>query len=334
MGANLGTGSGPRQSEQAGAQARLEAMEEDIIAKSRALREANERIALLEKNIKELQQLLELKNLALAEMQNRAEAVQPVTSTVSVQPAATSPQPESGPEAVAVAQSPILPSTQLSSSGIEANDTEQAAASPASPQSADEPVEIAKPVQWGKLTPEPIQGTDAGARARPRDKGTGTIIDDLVANFEYLGGALVLLITGIVGVSMVRAPKSSSLFDSDEDGISNPDPSQPQGNAREAPMSPGANAAELAHEGKPTSLAERNPDGAALDRSDAQSIKIIKEESGEKNTHWHEIINKIDLARAYQEMDDKDAARQILQEVLQEGDARQQESARLMLGNL
>ena len=223
MGANLGTGSGPRQSEQAGAQARLEAMEEDIIAKSRALREANERIALLEKNIKELQQLLELKNLTLAEMQNRAEAVQPVAAAVSVQPAATSPQPESGPEAVAVAQPLILPSTQVSSSGIEANDTEQAAASPAdpaSPQSADEPVEIAKPVQLAKLTPEPIQGTDAGARARPRDKGTGTIIDDLVANFEYLGGALVLLITGIVGVSMVRAPKSSSLFDSDEDSIS------------------------------------------------------------------------------------------------------------------
>ena len=82
------------------------------------------------------------------------------------------------------------------------------------------------------------------------------------------------------------------------------------------------------------SLAERNPGGAALDRSDPQSIKIIKEESAERNTHWHEIINKIDLARAYQEMDDKDAARQILQEVLQEGDARQQESARLMLGNL
>ena len=106
------------------------------------------------------------------------------------------------------------------------------------------------------------------ARVPPARKGTGTIIDDLVANFEYLGGALVLLITGIVGVSMVRAPKSSSLFDSDEDSISNPAPSQPQGKAREAPMSPGANAAELAHEGKPASLAERNPGGAALDRSD------------------------------------------------------------------
>ena len=33
-------------------------------------------------------------------------------------------------------------------------------------------MEIAKPVQWGKLTPEPIQGTDAGARAA-RAKGDG-----------------------------------------------------------------------------------------------------------------------------------------------------------------
>ena len=30
-------------------------------------------------------------------------------------------------------------------------------------------MEIAKPVQSGKLTPEPIQETDAGARARPRE---------------------------------------------------------------------------------------------------------------------------------------------------------------------
>ena len=51
-------------------QDRVRAMEEDAIAKSRSLSEANERIALLEKNIKELRHLLELKNLALADMQH------------------------------------------------------------------------------------------------------------------------------------------------------------------------------------------------------------------------------------------------------------------------
>jgi pilus assembly protein FimV len=45
-------------------------------------------------------------------------------------------------------------------------------------------------------------------------------------------------------------------------------------------------------------------------------------------------MNKMDLARAYQEMDDKDAARQILHEVIREGDVGQQERARLILGNL
>ena len=37
-----------------------------------------------------------------------------------------------------------------------------------------------------------------------------------------------------------------------------------------------------------------------------------------RGTPWHEIVNKIDLARAYQEMGDRNAARQVLQEVMRE----------------
>ena len=40
-----------------------------------------------------------------------------------------------------------------------------------------------------------------------------------------------------------------------------------------------------------------------------------------EGAHWHEIATKIDLARAYQEMDDYDSAREILEEVVREGDA-------------
>ena len=69
-------------------QDRVNAMEEDAVAKSRSLSEANERIALLEKNIKELQHLLALKNLALADTQQTG-ATKPDATALPAPPAAT-----------------------------------------------------------------------------------------------------------------------------------------------------------------------------------------------------------------------------------------------------
>lgn len=49
---------------------------------------------------------------------------------------------------------------------------------------------------------------------------------------------------------------------------------------------------------------------------------------------WDEVTTKIDLARAYVEMEDPEAARVILQEVVAEGNASQQAEAREMLARL
>jgi len=57
-------------------------------------------------------------------------------------------------------------------------------------------------------------------------------------------------------------------------------------------------------------------------------------QSVEKSAQWHEIATKIDLARAYQEMGDNDGAKEILQEVLKDGDTEQQESAKAILESL
>ena len=43
---------------------------------------------------------------------------------------------------------------------------------------------------------------------------------------------------------------------------------------------------------------------------------------------------KFDLAKAYQEMGDKDGAREILQEVIKEGDPAQQAEAKLLLDSI
>jgi pilus assembly protein FimV len=53
-----------------------------------------------------------------------------------------------------------------------------------------------------------------------------------------------------------------------------------------------------------------------------------------KDDHWYDVQTKFDLAKAYQEMGDKDGAREILQEVLQEGDAEQKMAAQSVLSSL
>ena len=53
-----------------------------------------------------------------------------------------------------------------------------------------------------------------------------------------------------------------------------------------------------------------------------------------RDEHWHEVATKLDLAKAYQEMGDATGAREILEEVLAEGDAGQREAAQAMLDQL
>ncbi|MEO7726210.1 MAG: FimV/HubP family polar landmark protein, partial [Burkholderiales bacterium] len=55
---------------------------------------------------------------------------------------------------------------------------------------------------------------------------------------------------------------------------------------------------------------------------------------GAKDDHWYDVQTKFDLAKAYQEMGDKDGAREILQEVVKEGDAAQQTEAKQLLDTL
>jgi pilus assembly protein FimV len=49
------------------------------------------------------------------------------------------------------------------------------------------------------------------------------------------------------------------------------------------------------------------------------------------DARWQEVATKLDLAKAYEEMGDKDGARELLGEVIKEGDAAQQQQAKTML---
>ena len=55
---------------------------------------------------------------------------------------------------------------------------------------------------------------------------------------------------------------------------------------------------------------------------------------GDKDAHWYDVQTKFDLAKAYQEMGDRDGAKEILQEVIKEGDAEQQTEAKKLLETL
>ena len=49
---------------------------------------------------------------------------------------------------------------------------------------------------------------------------------------------------------------------------------------------------------------------------------------------WHDAATKLDLAKAYQEMGDVEGAREILQEVLHEGDDEQKKEAQAIIAKL
>jgi pilus assembly protein FimV len=49
---------------------------------------------------------------------------------------------------------------------------------------------------------------------------------------------------------------------------------------------------------------------------------------------WQEIATKLDLAKAYEEMGDKDGARELLNEVMKDGDTAQKGQAQQLLAKL
>ena len=71
--------------------------------------------------------------------------------------------------------------------------------------------------------------------------------------------------------------------------------------------------------------------GISLDLDGASEPSVGAADKDEK---WYEVQTKFDLAKAYQEMGDKDGAREILQEVISEGDSEQKSAAETVLASL
>lgn len=174
------------------AQGKIAALEEDLAAKDRALKEAQSRQVELEKNLKDLEKLVELKNQNLAELQKQAAAkAAPV-------PAAPVKAPEPVPAAATVpaaAEKPAEPAKPVE------------AALPVKPAEGDKPTETAKPAEVAKPaeTAKPAEAPKPAPKKAPPPPPPPPepdFIDEVMGNPAILGGGVLVL--GLLGFVAYR----------------------------------------------------------------------------------------------------------------------------------
>jgi pilus assembly protein FimV len=259
-----------------GAPAAKAAREDDLAARDRALQEAQSRVAELEKNVSDLQKLLEVRNQQLAQMEQKAAAA-PAPAPPKPAPA---PQAATAPEAKPAAATPAPAAPE--------------AAKPAAPEAPKPVAEAPKPA------PPPL-----AAKPRPRPTtsplplpGPG-LMDELLGDPVALGGlgGVVLLLAGYGAYAWKRKKKSVSRF---RDSVLGAEPIEP------VAASMGAGAAAQAAPGVQPSSVSQAPAGMGPDDvdpiaeadvymaygRDAQAEEILNE-ALQKDPHRVPVIAKL-----------------------------------------
>lgn len=156
-------------------------IEEDLIARDKALREASERIAQLEKNIENLKKLVEVKSHTGAKLQQESEAASPKPTEPAKMEAPVTP-------------APVAP-------------TEQAKAEEPKPATPAE--EAPKPAEAAPPAPPPTEAPVAKKPAvtPPPPPPEPSFIDEN-PEIVYGGGGLVALLLGYLGYSSRRRKKA------------------------------------------------------------------------------------------------------------------------------
>ena len=123
-------------------QGRIATLEEDLVARDRALKEASSRIVDLEKNLSDLKKLAELKSQAGTDLQKQAQATKPGAAEAKK------------PDVPALTPAPVAKPAE-----------------PAKPAEAPKAVEPAKPAEVAK-TPMAVEPPKPGEAAKPADAAT------------------------------------------------------------------------------------------------------------------------------------------------------------------
>ena len=82
---------------------------------------------------------------------------------------------------------------------------------------------------------------------------------------------------------------------------------------------------------KPAAAGKLDIDFGDININLDEGVSPVRAGGESKDEHWHEVATKLDLAKAYQEMGDTDGAREILEEVIRDGDVAQREAAQKLL---
>jgi pilus assembly protein FimV len=165
-------------------QDKVRSLEEEVAARDKTIHEANERIAKLEKTVKDMQGLLELKNKPMAELQK------PAVTPPSPGPAAAAP-PAVVPPPVKPEVAPVMPP-------------------PAAPATG--------PMASSGTQPNVAGGTEVQPKPKPRPRVVAppppppSLLDDLLAEPTYLiaGGAVLALILGFLGYRIIRGRRGAA----------------------------------------------------------------------------------------------------------------------------
>ena len=220
------------------------AREDDLVARERALQEARSRVTDLEKNVADLQRLMELKNQQLAELEKKAArpaATAPAPAAKAPEPPKPAPAPQAAraPEAEPAAQAPVSP-----------------AAEPPKPTAPPPAVEAAKPV----AKPAPVKPKPAAAPPPPAPGLVDEFLD-YPAALAGLGG-VVLLLAGYGAWTRQRKNKSVSKF---QDSV--------LGAASSAPMA----AAQAHAAGAPASVSQTSVSQGTVSGMDTDDVDPIAE---------------------------------------------------------
>jgi pilus assembly protein FimV len=172
-------------------QDKLHGLQEEVAARDKTIREANERIAKLEKTVKDMQTVIDLKSKPMADLQK---------------PAVSPPTPAPAKPAPPVATAP----TAMPSVTPPAAKPEPPPATGAAPTHPPEPAPHPGPMA-GATTPPGPDGTQPKPKPKPKTAPPPPpppgLIDDLLSDPIYLaaGGGVIALIVGFLAYRVIKS---------------------------------------------------------------------------------------------------------------------------------
>lgn len=173
-------------------------LEEDLVARDNALREASSRIADLEKNLENLKHLVELKSQAGAQVQQQAQAALPKPVEAKKPEVSAATKPSAEPMQPVTPAAPVPPPVA------------EKPAAPAPTESAPAVAPVAEPA---KPAPMPVEQAPKPAvkkpAAPPPPPPEPSFIEEN-PEIVFGGGAIVALLLGYLGISSWRRKKQAA----------------------------------------------------------------------------------------------------------------------------